>query len=227
MFRWSLDRIDTAQLLFERKQCPMEEDEDKEWAALSDITALKFHAGSDNKYAYSTKFGMVNYVDLRYTSKNKHSLELNNIPAKVMQTFDEAPHYRFMEIVSDFAFTDREHEVVTRNYYKSKLWDMRNPAKPVRECMIFPQMVPYLQNLINDYDRNKLCDQFSISAIGRKLITNHYDNSFHLLDFDKVRRTPLRAPTSASRSSTTSAPRPSRSRRPATRPWRASAPTPS
>jgi hypothetical protein len=194
VFRWSLDRIETAQLLFERKQCPMEEEEDKEWSSISDITAIKFHMGSDSKYAYSTKFGMLNYVDSRYTctsnfdsAKNKHCLELNNIPAKVMQTFDEAPHYRFMEIVSDFMFTDREHEVITRNYYKSKLWDIRNPAKPVRECMIFPQMVPYLQNLINDYDHNKLRDQFKISGFGRKLITNHYDSSFHLLDFDKVK----------------------------------------
>lgn len=45
-----------------------EAEELEEWNDVSYITGCKFHGSADNRLAYSTKTGAINYLDMRCTS---------------------------------------------------------------------------------------------------------------------------------------------------------------
>lgn len=158
------------------------EDEDREWTSVPDVTSVKFHGANDNMYAYSTKFGAVHYIDLRETAKHKDSLVLQS---ELSSALKDVPNLKYVEVVSDFCFTG-EYEVVTRNFLKMKVWDIRKTAKPEWESLVYPAMLQKFASFITDYGRNYLTDISRMDNVGRRLITNHYDNSFHLFNLDSV-----------------------------------------
>jgi len=64
--------------------------------------------------------------------------------------------------VSSASFTpNKDYQVVCRDYISLKVWDIRNPSRPVRSI------------LVTDYMDKRLCDLYEAEAVFDKFHLNH------------------------------------------------------
>ena len=107
-------------MLIESSEEEMSEYEENEWADIDLITAAKLQPGSDNRLAFSTKNGDINYIDMRTTSTILTYSDQTK-PSIVMAP--PAPDHflkRYLNSVSDFCFLD-QYTIVSRDYLNVKV----------------------------------------------------------------------------------------------------------
>lgn len=171
-------------MIDENDEEELTEFEEHEWADIDLLTAARLQPGYDNKLAYTTKNGDINYVDMRLTSTIIPYSDKTS-PAVVMAA--PAPDQflkLYLNSISDFCFLD-DYQIVTRDYLSVKVWDLRNPTTPKSSISIYSPIVTQLCDL---YENGRFSDQFSLTlnATKTKVLTPHYDCSFHEIDLNTV-----------------------------------------
>jgi len=98
----------------------LNEIEESEWDDVDLLTTAKLQPDCDNRIAFSTKNGDINYIDMRATSTDYCNSDQTK-PSLVMAP-PTPDHFlkRYINVVSDFCFLN-DYTVVSRDYFYVKV----------------------------------------------------------------------------------------------------------
>ena len=127
----------------------------------------------------SSSKGVCHVCDLRMNS------DFERCAVKLEVQIDPSKRHFFTEIISSVSSCSfnpvKEHEVACRDYISVKIWDVRNPAKPLKQFNV----TDYIDKKLCDlYESESVFDKFKMkySPDGQKLLTGSYNGNGFVLD---------------------------------------------
>ncbi|KAL0234202.1 hypothetical protein PCE1_001239 [Barthelona sp. PCE] len=142
------------------------------------ITTCEAHPVNSSLFAYATTRGSVRLIDTRQRALHDSPALNFDTPSAQDNFFSEVMHH----IGSIKFLKDKtSDQFVTRDYFSVKLWDVRQPQKPIRSISVHEHLRPRLLEL---YENEALFDRFKLvtSASGSHFLTGSYNNVFHIYD---------------------------------------------
>ena len=146
------------------------------------ITSTSFNKDSGCIFLYTKSSGNINICDLRERSdfhRDGPSLTLESSSYNPLKS----SYSKWIDCVSDAQFVPNSQSIISRDYAKVKLWDLRTFSKPVYSA----QVNDYIErNLTKLSDDEQLEDQFFIrcSPDGKHFATGGYNRAGHVLDIN-------------------------------------------
>lgn len=96
--------------------------------------------------------------------------------------------------MSDVDFPEDENLIVSRDYLYTYIWDIRNPTTHTFKTAVFPTINNQICEM---YQESKIFDRFQVKTNRdcSKIITTHYEDSFHKILVNEVDVVLLRSKT--------------------------------
>lgn len=150
------------------------------------LTVASFHPWHASLFLVGRSNGQMSIGDLRdppSRHSRQYSVNFQMLPEHNLIQHDE--HNDILISISSASFLGN-HNIVSRDFLSLKLWDDRNPSRPVSSCGVMEFLSPHLDEL---YDSDSIFDRFpvAIDAQSGTVVTGLYNGTVALWE-------PLRQP---------------------------------
>jgi len=142
------------------------------------LTTVKAHPLLDTMFAAGTTRASIRCYDMRVsTDYNDNCLVIDEPPVKNSE-------FAFaLGILTDIEFTKNGKYIVTRDFVRTKVYDIAMPNKPITNFRVYDSIMPKLSELHENY---LIPDSFKVatSSCSNFVATGMYNNNLHIADIN-------------------------------------------
>lgn len=144
------------------------------------ITSFECHPTIDTQFVFGMNTGYFKLCDLRVSSTCNDSgiwfIDEKSKPNIASELLELAGS------ICDVTFTKDGKHIISRDFLRVKLWDIKMPSQPLEIIALNDSMKTKLFDL---YEKEAIFERFSVKAspCGTTCVSGFFGNQFHICDF--------------------------------------------